>query len=81
MVLTNCIENSSRFAEWEYHAVRRERALKIGYAIVHGPFGTTLQNIENKEFVKGIDTRTDAYKYLSKKIKENPSLLKRINNG
>ena len=74
----NCIENSNAFIEWEYHEIRRETALKIGFEIGHGPFGTTLKHLETNSFIENIETRRDAYDYLKQFLKDNPLLLEKL---
>jgi len=73
----NCIENSSEFADWEYHEIRRERALKIGYEIGDGPFGVTLKHISTNTHIP-VETKRDAYDYLTNVLKEQPELFKKL---
>ncbi len=75
--MSNCIENLREFVEWEYHEIRRELALKIGYEIAHGPFGTTLRHIESNQYIK-IDTREQAYKYLRELLNNNSDLKEKL---
>jgi hypothetical protein len=75
--MTNWIENSAEFAEWEYHEIRREGALKIGYEIVDGAFGVTLKHIESNELIT-VNTLRDAYDHLKQVLIDNPELKEKL---